>query len=138
MLPGSAQRRAVLALTFATGGAGLIYQVVWQRYLARLLGNDSLATATVLAIFLAGLSGGYWAWGRRSLRETGLLRTYGLLECAIGLWALAFPFWFSLIDRWTSSWRLETPWPSPRPRPGRAWPDATPDRWRPCLHAKPG
>jgi len=105
-----ATRRTVLALTFATGAAGLIYQVVWQRYLARLLGNDALATATVLAVFLAGLSLGYWAWGRRSLRQAGLLRTYGLLECAIGLWALAFPFWFAIIDRWTSSWRLETPW----------------------------
>ena len=110
MLPTLAQRRVILALTFATGGAGLIYQVVWQRYLARLLGNDSLATATVLAIFLAGLSLGYWAWGRRSLRGTGLLRIYGLLECVIGLWALVFPFWFALVDRWTASWRLETPW----------------------------
>ena len=105
-----AQRQTILALTFATGAAGLIYQVVWQRYLARLLGNDSLATATVLAVFLAGLSLGYWAWGRRSLRETGLLRTYGLLECAIGMWALAFPVLFTVVDRWTSSWRLETPW----------------------------
>ena len=110
MLPTRAQRRAILVLTFATGGAGLIYQVVWQRYLARLLGNDSLATATVLAVFLAGLSLGYWAWGRRSLDGTGLLRTYGRLECVIGLWALVFPLWFGLIDRWTSSWRLETPW----------------------------
>ncbi len=110
MRPTGAQRRAILALTFATGGAGLIYQVVWQRYLARLLGNDGLATATVLAVFLAGLSLGYWAWGRRSLRESGLLRTYGLLECTIGVWALLFPFWFALVDRWTSSWRLETPW----------------------------
>ena len=109
MLPSRAQRRAILCLTFATGGAGLIYQVVWQRYLARLLGNDSLATATVLAVFLAGLSLGYWAWGRRSLRAAGLLRTYALLECAIGVWALAFPVWFAWVDRWTSSWRLETP-----------------------------
>ncbi len=105
-----AQRRAILALTFATGAAGLIYQVVWQRYLARLLGNDSLATATVLAVFLSGLSLGYWAWGRRSLRARGLLQTYGLLECAIGFWALAFPVWFGLVDRWTAGWRLETSW----------------------------
>lgn len=110
MLPTLAQRRVILALTFATGGAGLIYQVVWQRYLARLLGNDSLATATVLAVFLAGLSLGYWAWGRRSLRGTDLLRTYGWLECLIGLWALVFPLGFAAVDRWTTSWRLETPW----------------------------
>ncbi|MEE8412278.1 MAG: fused MFS/spermidine synthase, partial [Acidobacteriota bacterium] len=109
-MPTLAQRRIILALTFATGGAGLIYQVVWQRYLARLLGNDSLATATVLAVFLAGLSLGYWVWGRRSLRGTGLLRTYGRLECLIGLWALVFPLVFALVDRWTASWRLETPW----------------------------
>jgi len=108
--PTRAQRQTILALTFATGGGGLIYQVVWQRYLARLLGSDALATATVLAVFLAGLSLGYWAWGRRSLHGGGLLRTYGWLECAIGGWALAFPTWFGLVDHWTTGWRLEPPW----------------------------
>jgi spermidine synthase len=63
-----------------------------------------------LAVFLAGLSLGYRAWGRRSQRENGLMRVYGVLECVIGLWALGFPFWFALIDRWTSSWKLDTPW----------------------------
>lgn len=110
MTPGTAQRRMILLLTFATGAAGLIYQVVWQRYLARLLGNDGLATATVLAVFLAGLSLGYWGWGRRSLREAGLLRTYGRLEILIGLWALAFPYWFGLVERLTSGWRLQSSW----------------------------
>ena len=105
-----AHRRAILALTFATGGAGLIYQVVWQRYLARLLGADGLATATVLAVFLAGLSLGYRAWGRRSLEGAGLLRTYGRLECAIGVWALAFPFTFELVSRLTAGWALQPPW----------------------------
>ncbi len=108
--PGTTQRRVILVLTFATGAAGLIYQVVWQRYLARLLGNDGLATATVLAVFLAGLSLGYWGWGRRSLREQGLLRAYGRLECIIGVWALAFPYWFAWVDRVTSGWRLESSW----------------------------
>jgi len=40
---------------FATGLTGLIYQVAWQKYLSRLLGSDSIATAIILATFLGGL-----------------------------------------------------------------------------------
>ncbi len=36
---------------FLTGAAGLIYQVTWQKYLSRLLGSDSMATAIILATF---------------------------------------------------------------------------------------
>ncbi len=51
-------------IIFATGATGLIYQVVWQRYLSRLLGSDSIATAIILATFLGGLSFGYFFCGK--------------------------------------------------------------------------
>jgi len=88
----------ILLLTFATGAAGLIDQVVWQRYLARLFGNDGLATALLLAIFLGGLSSGYALWGWRSRRERSLAQSYGWLEATIGLWALLFPLLFSVVE----------------------------------------
>ena len=56
-------RTIVLLLTALTGFAGLAYEVAWQRYLATLLGAQSEATAAVLAIFLGGLSAGYWLFG---------------------------------------------------------------------------
>ena len=61
-------RFAALLLTAVTGFSGLTYEVAWERYLATLLGSHSEATASVLAIFLGGLSAGYWIFGRLTRR----------------------------------------------------------------------
>jgi len=97
-------------LTFFTGAAGLVYQVVWQRYLVQLLGSDSLAVAIVLGVFLGGLSLGYLVCGRLTLRVNNVMRTYGVLEGVIGLWALGFPWLFRLTDAITGSWSFAPPW----------------------------
>jgi spermidine synthase len=101
----------VLALTLVTGFAGLVYEVVWQRYVAILLGSDSESIAAVLGLFLGGLALGYGvfgAWTRRIVRrgeERGaappLLSLYGGVELLIGLYALIFPWAFSAIQ-WIS------------------------------------
>ena len=106
--------KAAYTLTFFTGAAGLVYQVVWQRYLAQMLGSDSLAIATVLGVFLGGLSLGYLICGKLTLRVRNVLRVYGVLEGLIGLWALAFPFLFRGVDALTGSWGFVPPW-------GLAW-----------------
>jgi predicted membrane-bound spermidine synthase len=69
---------------FATGSAGLIYQVAWQKYLARLVGNDAIAIAITLALFLSGLSLGYAACGRMSGKSRHPLRMYAFIEALIG------------------------------------------------------
>lgn len=101
-------------LTALTGAAGLVYQVSWLRYLGRLLGSDSLATATVLGVFLGGLSLGYLCWGHFTERRIPLLRLYGLLEAIIGVWALLFPWLYGLVelltDRWSFATRFELLW----------------------------
>lgn len=100
----------VVGFVFATGAAGLIYEVVWQRYLHRLLGSDHTATALTLAVLLAGLSLGYALCGRLSARVRDPLRTYALLEAAIGAWALAFPGLFSAVERLSGGWSFRPPW----------------------------
>jgi spermidine synthase len=97
-------RATALVLTFLTGFSGLVYEVAWQRYLGTLLGSQSEATAAVLAIFLGGLSVGYWLFGyvtRRlvekaaaSGRPPRLLLVYGIIEASIGAYVLAFPWLF--------------------------------------------
>jgi predicted membrane-bound spermidine synthase len=96
-------RAVALLLTVATGFAGLVYEVAWQKYLAVLLGAQSEATAAILAIFLGGLSVGYALFGRVSrrfaadetrVRTRRLLTAYAAVEAAIGVWALAFPWLF--------------------------------------------
>lgn len=103
--PAGGARALALALTVCTGFSGLVYEVTWQRYLATLLGSDSEATAAVLGLFLGGLALGYALFGsvtrrlvdaaRREGRPTRLLRSYGLLECSIGVFALLFPWLFA-------------------------------------------
>jgi spermidine synthase len=88
-------RSAALLLTLVTGATGLVYEVAWQRYLATLLGSHAEATAAVLGLFLAGLSGGYALFGGVSRRARSVLRVYGFVEAGIGVWALAFPLSFA-------------------------------------------
>ena len=89
--------RSVIYLgTVLTGMTGLIYQVVWQKYLSFLVGSETRSVSLVVAIFLIGLAAGYRFWGRFSetAKDRGkLLRLYGLIEAGIGAYAALFPFY---------------------------------------------
>ncbi|HAZ13529.1 MAG: hypothetical protein A2X86_13440 [Bdellovibrionales bacterium GWA2_49_15] len=90
-------RLRILVATFLTGVSGLMYQSVWHRYMGILLGAEARSSALVIAIFLLGLSGGFFFWGhftRKIKSRTRLLKTYGLLEVLIGLWGILFPVLF--------------------------------------------
>ena len=92
-----------------TGVSGLIYQVAWQKYLTRLLGCDSIATAIILGTFLGGLSLGYYLCGRLTLKVKNQFKTYAMLEGIIGLWGLGFPLIFKAIEKVTYSWSFSYP-----------------------------
>ncbi|KUG29881.1 hypothetical protein ASZ90_000229 [hydrocarbon metagenome] len=96
-------------LIFATGAAALVYQVAWQRYLSRLLGGDTPATAVVLAVFLGGLAVGYRLLGLVSSRGMDCVKIYALLEACIGLWGLAFPAIFAALSDWSAGFGLSYP-----------------------------
>jgi spermidine synthase len=83
--------RAVYLLFFASGMAGLVYQVVWFRMLARLMGVTIYATATVVAAFMGGLALGSYLFGRYVDRQRNPLRIYAVLELCIGLAAVIVP-----------------------------------------------
>jgi spermidine synthase len=93
-------RRLIYAGTFLTGATGLVFQVVWQKYLSYLVGSESRSSSLVVAVFLLGLASGYRFWGkitekRRDRRN--LLKIYGYLELSIGAFAIIFPQLFALI-----------------------------------------
>lgn len=98
------------AVIFATGLTGLIYQVTWQKYLGRLLGSDSIATAIILAAFLGGLSLGYYLCGQMTTRVRNHFRGYALLELLIGLWCFLFPTIFAATESLTRQWSFAPPW----------------------------
>jgi len=80
----------ILFFFFLSGVCGLLYQVVWTRKLVLLFGTASYAVSTVLSIFFAGLGiGSIWG-GRLADKTPRPLFLYGLLEVAIGCWAIVF------------------------------------------------
>ncbi len=97
------------AVLLATGAAGLIYEVAWQRHLGVIVGVDHAATVTTLAVFLGGLSLGYAICGGISARTARPLRAYAWLELAIGAWGLAFPWTFLLVDGLVRTWSFSRP-----------------------------
>jgi len=82
---------AWLALpVFLSGAAALVYEVVWTRRLALVLGSTAGAVAAVLSAFMLGLALGAVLVGRRTDASRRPLRWYAFLEIGIGVSALAF------------------------------------------------
>jgi spermidine synthase len=83
---------------FATGAAGLVYEVVWNRVLALHMGNTSYALATLLAVFMGGLALGAWLGGRFAPRGRHGLLAYALLELGTGVYCAVLPKLIDLAD----------------------------------------
>ena len=82
--------RAVAGMVFASGFAGLVYQVLWMKQLGLLFGNTAQAASATLAAFFLGLGVGNWWWGRRVSSAPRPLRVYALLEWGIAASAIAY------------------------------------------------
>lgn len=90
--------RAMAACLLLSGGAALIYEVVWARLLALVMGHTVYALSAVLSSFLGGLALGAWLMGRWTRKGRGTLALYAGIEAAIAAVALAMPW---LIDACT-------------------------------------
>ena len=87
----------ILGSFFVSGLAGLLYQVVWTRYLALFLGHTGYAVVAVLVAFMGGLAlGNAWlgGWVDRVARP---LRFYAILELTVGLYAVLFPQYYEWV-----------------------------------------
>ncbi len=92
--------RNIYVCYFLSGGAGLVYQILWLRKLLLVFGSTVHAVSTVLTVFFGGLALGSWLFGRLIDRREGAgLRWYAVLEAAVGLYAfLTLPL-FDVIQR---------------------------------------
>jgi spermidine synthase len=81
-----------------SGATGLIYEVLWARMLGLVFGATTLAVSTVLAAFMGGLAVGSAIGGRVGPIIKRPLMAYGVVEIAIGIYALAVPFLFHSVD----------------------------------------
>ena len=75
-----------------SGACGLVYEVLWFKRFAHVWGSSSLAMASVVASFLAGLGLGAWLLGARADRIRRPLLAYAVLEFFIAAWAVCLPF----------------------------------------------
>ena len=88
----------VSGLFFASGAAGLVYQVLWMRSLGLFFGSDMYGVSIILGTFMGGLALGSLLGGRLAERTTRPLLWYGLAELGIGLVALSFAHWLELLE----------------------------------------
>ncbi len=91
---------AFTAVCFLLSGAtALVYEVLWARMLGLVLGATTVAITAVLAAFMAGLALGSAVAAKYAGKLAGPVRTYGVIEISIGVYALLVPVLFGAIDR---------------------------------------
>ncbi len=88
----SSLMRAVLIrlnlFLFLSGAAGLIYEVIWARLFADILGSTALSMTLVFSVFLLSMALGAWIFGHVPIRGRAALALYGNLEIGIAIFGL--------------------------------------------------
>jgi len=79
-----------------SGIAGLIYEVVWAKYLSILFGNTTYAYTVVLATFMGGLAIGSFSLGRLADKIRDRLTLYACAEIGIAVFCAFTPRLFAL------------------------------------------
>ncbi|MGI8907799.1 MAG: fused MFS/spermidine synthase [Candidatus Sumerlaeaceae bacterium] len=96
--PGVGTLIVLVIIFLGTGASGLIYQVVWQRYLLNIFGATLYSVSTVLSAFMGGLALGSWLFGSRAAKFRRHLKVYAVLEILIGVSALLIPLFLKFLD----------------------------------------
>ena len=98
--PDHAQARLFLGAAFVTGAASFIYEIVWIRMLALVLGSSFQAFELMLSAFITGLALGGWWIRKRIDRLTDPIRVSGYVQLLMGMLALATVFVYHLSFDW--------------------------------------
>lgn len=81
----------ILVLFTLSGASGLMFEVIWSRWLTLLLGATTWSVLSILISYMGGLGLGAFVLGGQIRRLGNPLKVYAGLEAAIGLYALAVP-----------------------------------------------
>ena len=97
----SSYRKWAYLATILTGFSALCAQVVWQRYLAILVGSEARSLTLVIAVFLCGLALGYYIFGliteKKKWSRRLLLKVYGYMELITAVYIIIFFAYFKLL-----------------------------------------
>ena len=86
-----------------SGLSAMVYQVAWNRIFSLLLGSSVYAFSLILTTFILGLALGTVFFARICNRFGDLLKVFGILQTAIGVFALlALPLFGDIpfVNRW--------------------------------------
>ena len=94
-------RKWAYLATILTGFSALSAQVIWQRYLAVLVGSEARSLTLVVAVFLSGLALGYYVFGfiteRKKWSRAILLKLYGYIEFITAVYIIVFFLYFEAL-----------------------------------------
>lgn len=92
-VPANRLATLILACFFLSGMTALVYEIIWMRMIARVVGGAPFAISTILVVFMGGMGLGSFIAGRKAdqIPEMRLVRIYGLLELTIGIYAFCVP-----------------------------------------------
>lgn len=86
----------ILSLSFLLSGiSGLIYEVLWAKYLSLIFGNTTYAHTLVLSTFMGGLALGSFLLGKLSDRSKDRLAFYMWVQICIALFCILTPNLFA-------------------------------------------
>ena len=80
-----------------SGVAGLVYEVLWGRYLGVYVGHSAYAQVLVLTVYLGGMAVGAIAIGERSKRLEEPLLWYAWAEAGLAVFGVVFHGLFTLM-----------------------------------------
>lgn len=87
---------AIYAAFFASGMAGLIYEISWSRQIGLLLGHTAEVSAIVVSCFFTGMAIGC-GLAARLVRRLNPLLGYAIAEWLVAIWACLIPVLFNLL-----------------------------------------
>jgi spermidine synthase len=90
------RRGVVLPLILLSGATSFTYEILWSRLLQHVLGSSTLAFATMLAAFLAGITIGSAVATRLAAAADRALRRFAMAQAGIALLSLGV---FLALDR---------------------------------------
>lgn len=87
---GAGTARSLYAAFALSGVAGLVYEVLWSRYLGLFVGHSAYAQVLVLAVYLSGMAIGSMAIADVAARLARPLLWYAAAEGALAVFGLLF------------------------------------------------
>lgn len=88
-------RCLAIAIFFASGAAGMVYEISWSRQFGNVFGHTASTGALVLSSFLGGMAVGYWLAGKYR-GQWNPLAAYGVLEVIAAVWVCFVPWLLQL------------------------------------------